>query len=166
MQLADRSAHLVWIATVGMGLLASTIMFVALVRDFGLMGGVHRGLFSVPFAFFVGSYVGVFSSLVVALCLPRKNLKVALPFVYGPAFFAVVMYTALNQGERAILSSALIAVTSVCALSVIAIALPNARGPNPGLCPRCRYDLRGNFRAGCPECGWNRKDKEVGEIQA
>ncbi|MDY7110541.1 MAG: hypothetical protein SYC29_18065 [Planctomycetota bacterium] len=25
-----------------------------------------------------------------------------------------------------------------------------------GLCPSCGYDLRGDFAAGCPECGWNR----------
>ena len=27
-----------------------------------------------------------------------------------------------------------------------------------GLCPDCRYNLRKNFAAGCPECGWNRKE--------
>ena len=27
-----------------------------------------------------------------------------------------------------------------------------------GLCVRCGYDLRGNFSAGCPECGWRRED--------
>lgn len=25
-----------------------------------------------------------------------------------------------------------------------------------GRCPRCKYDLRGETDAGCPECGWNR----------
>lgn len=25
-----------------------------------------------------------------------------------------------------------------------------------GRCPRCAYDLRGNFAAGCTECGWRR----------
>ncbi len=25
-----------------------------------------------------------------------------------------------------------------------------------GLCPKCAYDLRGDFPSGCPECGWNR----------
>jgi hypothetical protein len=25
-----------------------------------------------------------------------------------------------------------------------------------GRCPRCGYDLQGDFDAGCPECGWNR----------
>ncbi|MCC6678002.1 MAG: hypothetical protein IT436_12735 [Phycisphaerales bacterium] len=27
-----------------------------------------------------------------------------------------------------------------------------------GLCPPCGYDLRGEFEAGCPECGWNRPE--------
>ena len=26
------------------------------------------------------------------------------------------------------------------------------------LCIKCGYDLRGNFSAGCPECGWRRED--------
>ncbi len=25
-----------------------------------------------------------------------------------------------------------------------------------GLCPKCRYDLRGDHDTGCPECGWGR----------
>ena len=27
-----------------------------------------------------------------------------------------------------------------------------------GLCIKCAYDLRGDFSAGCPECGWRRED--------
>ena len=27
-----------------------------------------------------------------------------------------------------------------------------------GRCPRCRYDLGGETEAGCPECGWRRRD--------
>jgi hypothetical protein len=27
-----------------------------------------------------------------------------------------------------------------------------------GRCPMCGYDLRGALDAGCPECGWNRKE--------
>ncbi len=26
-----------------------------------------------------------------------------------------------------------------------------------GHCPMCKYDLRGDLDAGCPECGWNRE---------
>ena len=28
-----------------------------------------------------------------------------------------------------------------------------ARGPKPGTCPKCRYDLTGNTSGACPECG-------------
>ncbi len=28
-----------------------------------------------------------------------------------------------------------------------------------GHCPICKYDLRGDIAAGCPECGWNRADQ-------
>ena len=27
-----------------------------------------------------------------------------------------------------------------------------------GHCIKCGYDLRGDFSAGCPECGWRRED--------
>ena len=27
-----------------------------------------------------------------------------------------------------------------------------------GHCIKCGYDLRGDFAAGCPECGWRRQD--------
>ncbi len=32
-----------------------------------------------------------------------------------------------------------------------------------GLCPKCAYDLKGDFAGGCPECGWNRAGKGVGD---
>lgn len=34
---------------------------------------------------------------------------------------------------------------------------------NPGRCPECDYDLRGQREGGCPECGWSRN---VGEATA
>jgi len=34
------------------------------------------------------------------------------------------------------------------------------RLPDPTRCPACKYDLRGDLKSGCPECGWNRpKDR-------
>jgi hypothetical protein len=34
--------------------------------------------------------------------------------------------------------------------------LPAALRRRRGRCPQCGYDLRGNFDAGCSECGWRR----------
>ena len=31
-----------------------------------------------------------------------------------------------------------------------------------GQCIKCGYDLRGDFSAGCPECGWRREEKVEG----
>ena len=30
-----------------------------------------------------------------------------------------------------------------------------------GRCAKCGYDLRGQFAAGCPECGWNRDEEAM-----
>jgi len=30
-----------------------------------------------------------------------------------------------------------------------------------GRCPRCGYDLRGQSAQGCPECGWNREERQL-----
>ena len=30
-----------------------------------------------------------------------------------------------------------------------------------GLCIKCGYDLRGDYSAGCPECGWRREEKDT-----
>lgn len=32
---------------------------------------------------------------------------------------------------------------------------------NMGECPRCGYNLRGDFDPGCPECGWGRDDERA-----
>jgi hypothetical protein len=43
----------------------------------------------------------------------------------------------------------------VAVQSVTAWILAKWRKP-AGCCPKCGYDLRGDFGPGCPECGWNR----------
>ncbi len=41
-------------------------------------------------------------------------------------------------------------------LWVIPGVLKRRRRMRRGLCPQCKYDLRGDHDAGCPECGWGR----------
>jgi len=41
--------------------------------------------------------------------------------------------------------------------------LQQLASPQEGLCPECRYDLRGLTVAGCPECGWNRSEESRSE---
>lgn len=37
------------------------------------------------------------------------------------------------------------------------VQLKRARRRRRGRCPKCNYDLRGDFDPGCPECGWGRE---------
>ncbi len=37
------------------------------------------------------------------------------------------------------------------------IRLRARRRQRRGLCPRCKYDIDGDWYAGCPECGWGRE---------
>jgi len=53
-----------------------------------------------------------------------------------------------------ILPLAMIATTAFLALGA-----RHARRLRLGQCVHCGYNLRHNFAAGCPECGWNRGDK-------
>lgn len=42
----------------------------------------------------------------------------------------------------------------------------SARGAvRRGHCPRCQYDLIGDFAAGCPECGWGRGEKLPAKLE-
>ncbi len=46
----------------------------------------------------------------------------------------------------------------VCIVPMARIGVRRRRG----LCPRCAYDLRGDFASGCPECGWGKGGSEGG----
>ena len=42
------------------------------------------------------------------------------------------------------------------ALLCYALSTRAERRVRAGHCPKCNYDRRGDFSAGCPECGWRR----------
>ncbi|MFT5424728.1 MAG: hypothetical protein ACI89L_002526 [Phycisphaerales bacterium] len=42
------------------------------------------------------------------------------------------------------------------AFAVLSIPLRPWLRRRKGRCPKCAYDLKGDFAAGCPECGWGR----------
>jgi hypothetical protein len=120
---------------------------------------------SIPVLLFIcapiGGTVGVASSPIVALCLCRKDLRIAIPTVYGPSLAFVVLYVRLGPYAHSgittwPLETAVPAFIAVCALSVLAyLVLPNRYDISPiNRCPRCDYDLRGGTNSCCPECGW------------
>lgn len=106
----------------------------------------------------IGGSVGLLSWPCVSLCLSSKDLRIAVPVVYGVSLFVVVVYTFTGAtGTFGILSAAIPAFLSVCLCSVaVRLALPN-RVHDVGHCPQCGYDLRVSLERGCPECGWRRE---------
>ena len=105
----------------------------------------------------IGGSVGLLSWPCVSLCLSSKDLRIAVPVVYGVSLFVVVVYTFTKA--TAIfgpLSTAIPAFLSVCLCSVAArFVLPNVVH-DVGHCPQCGYDLHVSIERGCPECGWGR----------
>ncbi len=48
-------------------------------------------------------------------------------------------------------------------VGVFAMMLKVPTRRNRGLCPQCAYNLRYEFHAGCPECGWGRDGRKQTE---
>ncbi len=152
--------QLVWgIAVVGMAFHGTAAMLAA--NPYGFAHEeVALFLFVLVVCGVVGACVGVASSPLVLVCLRRKDLRVAVPVVYGPSLVIVVLFVVF--GPRSMywpLDAAVPAFLAVCVFSLVALgALPNRFSIHPSnLCPECGYDLRGNFEPGCPECGWRRE---------
>jgi hypothetical protein len=145
-----RATHLCWIAILGMGCLGG----IAIVTEVG--GHIFGSqIFGVLIAAFIGCLVGFPSIPIMVICLMKKRLVVSLPFVYGPSAAAIIWHAMVYNEMNDFPAAALLALSSVCGLSVIAFfVLPNAPQLKLGRCAQCGYDLRGSrISAVCPECG-------------
>jgi DNA-directed RNA polymerase subunit RPC12/RpoP len=153
-----RYVRLVGVALVGMALLAIAAIFAAhpliLVR-----GSLLETLIVLIICAAVGGLAGLVSSPIVLLCLRLKDLRIAVPVVFGVSLAVVVLY--VRAGSDFLLRALDApgpAFCSVCASSVaVGVLLPNRyRVYRAGHCPDCNYDLRGGTGQYCPECGWKR----------
>ena len=113
------------------------------------------GPFTIFAAVFVGGFVGIVSSPVVFWALWQKDLRIALPIVYGTAGLIAVLVTITSFSPVA---APVVFLNVVINCAVLKIALPTTFHDVARYCPTCGYDLRGNLSHGCPECGW-RRDK-------
>lgn len=62
---------------------------------------------------------------------------------------------------HATIAPAALGVTTTVIMLVVLSSLPDSHRTARSICPRCGYDLRGDLDAGCPECGWNREERET-----
>lgn len=155
---ASRVPRLVATSIFAMGGLGVMAMLYALLVTPSAFGGVSDpaadASLGVPVSFFVGCVVGMCSSLMVVPLLERRDLRYALPLVYGGAAIVTIAYMATSRSLYYPLDSAVPAFLSVCGLSVLAAFIcPPFRVPRAGLCEGCGYDLTGNTSGVCPECG-------------
>ena len=70
----------------------------------------------------------------------------------------------LPTGMLMVGATLLVVAATVLALLSFSGAIRDARRilrTHLGLCPMCKYDLRGDLDAGCPECRWNRAERET-----
>lgn len=77
----------------------------------------------------------------------------------GPLAVPIISGLVLNVLFYSIVLVPVFALATACT-SGLTFSRRNRR-LDDGLCPTCAYDLRGSFRNGCPECGWNRPAASV-----
>ena len=157
--LACRRLLLLSLSVACMVLLGNAAMATQWIKDGWLIWWENPGLGVVSLALSsaIGAIVGFVSLPCVRRCLFLKDLRLAVPIVYGISLIIVVVYTYTKEtGLWGPLPAALPALLSVCACSIaVRFALVNQLTV-VGRCPECGYDLRGNPLADCPECGWRR----------
>ncbi len=158
LSVASRVPRLVATSIFAMGGLGMMAMLFALLVTPSAFGGISVSADDValglPVSFFVGCVVGMCSSLIVVPLLERRDLRYALPLVYGGAAIVTIAYMTRSRSLYYPLDSAVPAFISVCLLSVLAAFIcPRFTIPRAGLCEHCGYDLRGNTSGVCPECG-------------
>ncbi len=77
----------------------------------------------------------------------------------GRPYANVLPYRPIFTGL--VLDTLFFAVAWLPACFGVLVAVRSIRGrfrKGEGLCPQCRYDLRGQATPGCPECGWMRSE--------
>ncbi len=81
--------------------------------------------------------------------LPSFLFNTVLPYrpLYLNLLFNSALYGLLAYGSWAAFGS-----------------LKHNRRKSRGLCPQCKYDLRGDHESGCPECGWGREASSLDTI--
>lgn len=78
----------------------------------------------------------------------RKNLATVRALPLAPIWGGLVADSAFFTGSWWLALAAVARGVAYMRKRLVALS---------GLCPGCRYDLRGELATGCPECGWNRQ---------
>lgn len=102
-------------------------------------------------AILAGGVVGLITSpLLVWICY-GKNLRIALPIIYGLSLVVVVLATFI---WHPLLAGALGIITLVGACLAVKLGMPRTvQRIKPGKCGWCGYDIVSGSSDCCPECG-------------
>ncbi|MCH8824762.1 MAG: hypothetical protein IH984_14785 [Planctomycetes bacterium] len=158
----SRQLFLSFVAIGGMGVLGCAAMVTQWIKDGWLTQWwhPHDPLFTILLCTSIGGFLGLVTVPWVVPCLLRKDLRIAVPIVYATSFVIVIVFTFYKRtGLTGPLLAAIPAIVSVCFSSLIAkFVLPSKISTDTTrCCPNCSYDLRGDLKQGCPECGWGRE---------
>ncbi len=159
--LARRRLLLLSLSVACMALLGNAAMATQWIKDGWLMTWEYPGHAVVALALSsaTGATLGFVSLPCVRRCLFLKDLRLAVPIVYGISLIIVVVYTYTKEtGPWGPLPAAIPALLSVCACSVTVRFALLDRLTVVGRCLECGYDLRGDLARGCRECGWRREE--------
>jgi hypothetical protein len=110
------------------------------------------GIVTDVLAIAVGTFFGCVAALIVPVALDRKDLRIALPFVYVPTA-ALVAWYAWKIDPFGAAVPATVVLLALCAAAWIVLPV-RFRPVRHGLCHECGYDLEGNPSGRCSECGF------------
>jgi len=90
----------------------------------------------------------------------QHSMSFELPEKIGPITLPADRYLPLRPIWSGLIINTIIYAAIIWVMMFIASIMQQHRRFKKGHCPKCNYELRSDYSAGCPECGWGREAEE------